>query len=77
MKKFVLLVKYGYGEGVMVTDTPDLINAIMEFKHHYMKGMPETKEFGMPEMTSARLVPVMYDSVYEKEAEVKETKEEE
>ena len=69
MKKFVLLVRYGYGEAAMITDTPDILKATMEFKHHYMKMVPDTKEFGMPEITKVRLVPIMYDSIYEREKE--------
>jgi hypothetical protein len=64
MRKFVLLVKYGCGKAAMLTDTPELIKAIMEFKHQYMKGMPDTKMYGMPEIIKAELLPIMYDSIY-------------
>ena len=74
MRKFVLLVKYGCGEAAMLTDNPDLVNGIMEFKHHYMKGMPDTKEFGMPEITRAQIMPIMYDSIYEGNDEDKSDK---
>lgn len=77
MRKFVLLVKYGTGKAAMIVDTPDLIKAVMEFKHRHMKGVPDTKEYGMPEILKAEIIPVMYDSVYEKELELKEEKEEE
>ena len=69
MRKFVLLVKYGTGKAAMITDTPDLLKATMEFKHRYMKMVPDTKEFGMPEITKAEIIPVMYDSIYDKENE--------
>lgn len=64
-RKFVLLVEYGTGKAAMVTRTPELINAIMEFRHRYLKRFPETKEYGMPEIIKAELIPVMYDCVYE------------
>lgn len=67
MKKFILLVKYGTGKAAMLTETPDLVKAIMEFKHEYMKGIPDTKEYGMPEILKAELVPVMYSSIYKDE----------
>lgn len=71
MRKFVLYVKYGCGEATMIVDTPDLVKGIMEFKQRYMKGMPDTKEFGMPEITKAEILPVMYDSFYEENNENK------
>lgn len=74
MRKFVLLVKYGTGKAAMLTDTPDLLKATMEFKHLYMKGMPDTKEYGMPEITRAEILPVMYDSIYEEKDESKSNK---
>lgn len=70
-KKFVLLVEYGTGRAAMITHTPELINAIMEFKHRYLKKFPETKEYGMPEIVGAELIPIMYDSVYEEKENVK------
>ena len=70
MKKFVLLVKYGCGKAAMLTETPDLLKAILEFKQQYMKGMPDTKMYGMPEIIKAEIIPVMYNSIYEeKESE--------
>lgn len=64
MRKFVLLVRYGCGKAAMLVDTPDLIKAVMEFKAQYMKGMPDTKEYGMPEITKAEIFPIMYESIY-------------
>ena len=66
MRKFVLIVKYGTGQAAMIVDSPDIQLAIAAFKKKYMEGMPETKEFGMPEIVGAEVLPIMYDSIYEK-----------
>lgn len=67
MKKFVLLVKYGYGEAAMLTDTPDLTKAIQQFIERRQKEMPEDKSFGMPPITKAEIMPLMYESIYEEQ----------
>ena len=37
MKQFVLVVHYGTGSMCMITDTPDILQAIEQFKNNYMK----------------------------------------
>lgn len=65
MKKFVLRVWYGTGSDAILVDTPDLVVAIEKFKEKYCAGMPQTKEYGMPEIIKAELTPLMYDSPME------------
>lgn len=65
-KKFVLIVKYGSGKAAMLTNTPNLTEAIKQFETEYNKMMPPTKCYGLPEIIKAELVPVLYESVYEK-----------
>lgn len=62
--KFALVIKYGTGKAVMLTDTPDIKKAIENFETEYKRGMPDTKDYGMPTITKAELLPVMYDSIY-------------
>lgn len=59
-RKFVLRVKYGTGEANMLTDKPDLLNAINEFLKEYEKALPDTKMYGLPIITKAELLPLMY-----------------
>lgn len=58
--KFVLRVKYGTGSANFPTNEPDLIKALKEFKLEYGKKIPDTKMYGMPEILSAELQPLMY-----------------
>ena len=62
MYRFVLRVKYGTGSANFPTNEPNLIKAIEEFKAEYGKGIPDTKMYGMPEILSAELQPLMYRS---------------
>lgn len=64
-KKFVLRVWYGTGTAAMITDTPFLGEAIDRFLLQYKKGIPDTKMYGLPEITKAELIPCMYESIYE------------
>lgn len=64
MKKFVLIVEYGTGRAAMLVDTPDINVALKRFADERMKGMPQTKDFGLPLIKSAEILPVLYDSVY-------------
>lgn len=66
MKKFVLLVEYGMGEMAMVTDTPDLSKALEEFRKQRMQNIPDTKDYGLPPVLAARLVPLLYETIYER-----------
>ena len=65
MRKFVLKVKYGTGKAAMLVDTPDLVLAIQQFKDRVGKSIPNTKDYGLPEITKAEIMPIMYDSVYD------------
>ena len=58
--KFVLHVKYGTGVANMPTNQPDIIEAIKEFKEEYGRGIPDTKMYGLPDIISAELQPLMY-----------------
>ena len=64
-RKFVLRVWYGTGSAAMVVDTPVLTEAIGIFYREYSKGIPDTKCYGLPEITKAELIPLMYESVYQ------------
>ena len=60
--RFVLRVQYGTGSVFMPTNEPDLIKAIEEFKEERTKGIPDTKMYGLPDITAAELFPLMYRS---------------
>jgi hypothetical protein len=60
MKKFVLRVEYGTGKANMLTSNPDLIGALNEFIKEYQKALPDTKMYGLPPITKAELLPLMY-----------------
>jgi hypothetical protein len=60
MRKFVLRVKYGAGEANMLTDKPDLVNALQEFLDEYKKAIPDSKIDGMPAITKVEIMPLMY-----------------
>ena len=64
-KLFILKVEYGTGEAYMLVPTPDLISAVELFKKRYKESIPETKEFGMPEIVSAEVHPILYSSIYD------------
>ena len=57
--KFVLKVKYGTGKACMLTNQPDLVEAIKEFKEEFGKSIPDTKMYGLPDIISAELFPLM------------------
>lgn len=60
MKKFVLRVEYGTGGVNMLTRHPDLVKALQEFLDEYKKAIPDSKIDGMPTITKAELLPLMY-----------------
>ena len=60
MKKFVLRVEYGTGKASMLTGCPDLVGAINEFLKEYERALPDTKMYGLPAITKAELLPLMY-----------------
>ena len=72
MKKFILRVWYGTGNSTMLVDTPDFRKALDLFLKAYTKCIPDTKEYGLPDIIKAELTPLMYDSVYEEETKEKE-----
>lgn len=59
-KKFVLRVKYGTGSLNMITDKPDLIEALQEFYETYKKTLPDTKMYGLPTIIKGELLPLAY-----------------
>ena len=64
-KLFILKIQYGTGEAYMLVPTPDIIKAVELFKKKYKESIPDTKEFGMPEIVSAEVHPILYSSIYD------------
>lgn len=62
MKKFVLCVEYGTGKASMLTESPDLLQALQEFVEEHKKVFPDTKMYGIPFIQKAELYPLMYKS---------------
>lgn len=61
MKKFVLIVQYGTGSMCMLTDTPDLLQAIKQFKEDYMKSVyGDGKGSMQPDILKAEILPLVY-----------------
>lgn len=60
MKKFVLCVEYGTGKASMLTESPDLLQALQEFVKEHKKAFPDTKMYGMPFIQKAELYPLIY-----------------
>lgn len=61
-KQFILIVEYGTGRATMLTETPDLLEAIQEFLKEYGKALPNTKMCGLPEIKKAEILPLLYRS---------------
>ncbi len=59
-KKFVLRVTYGTGTLNMLTDKPDLIDALKEFYEEYKKSIPDTKMYGLPNIIKGEIYPLAY-----------------
>lgn len=66
-KLFVLVVSYGTGEISMITKEPDLLKAIKEFENRMCKPFGADKGNMMPHLISAKILPVIHNSVYEQE----------
>ena len=64
MKNFVLIVTYGTGRTTMVTDTPDLREALSQFVAVVGRGIPDTKDYGIPPILSAEILPLLHESPY-------------
>lgn len=62
VRKFVLCVEYGTGKVGMVTSTSDITEALQEFLSEYKKSIPDTKDFGLPSIIKAELLPLLYES---------------
>lgn len=60
MYRFVLEVKYGTGKAYWPTNEPDIMKAIQEFQMEYSREIPDTKMYGLPEILSASIHPLMY-----------------
>ena len=60
MKKFVLRVTYGTGTLNMLTDSVDLVDALIEFQEEYKKSLPDTKMYGLPTIIKGELLPLAY-----------------
>lgn len=44
----------------MLTDKPDLIDALKEFHEEYKKSLPDTKMYGLPTIIKGELLPLAY-----------------
>lgn len=73
MRKFVLCVEYGTGKASMITESPDLLQALKEFVDEHKKVFPDTKMYGMPFIQKAEIYPLMY-SINSSELEGKSIK---
>lgn len=62
MRKFVLCVEYGTGKASMITESPDLLQALKEFVDEHKRVFPDTKIDGIPFIQKAELYPLMYSS---------------
>ena len=62
MRKFVLCVEYGTGKASMITESPDLLQALKEFVDEHKKVFPDTKMYGMPFIQRAEIYPLMYNT---------------
>lgn len=60
MKKYILRVTYGTGSLNMLTEKPDLIEALQEFYEAYKNSMPDTKMYGLPSITKGELLPINF-----------------
>lgn len=58
-REYVLRVEYGTGKANMITECPDLIEALEEFLKEYGKSIPDSKMYGLPRILSAELLPLM------------------
>ena len=69
MRKFVLIVTYGTGKVCMECDTPDIIVALTDFKQRMIEQMGGMNDKGgyIPEIKSAEILPLLYESIYTKE----------
>ena len=63
-KLFTLIVSYGTGEIAMLTKEPDLLKAVKEFECKLSETFGGDKSSMMPHIISAKILPVMYESVY-------------
>lgn len=66
-KRFILIVTYGTGKATMLTRTPDIQEAIEEFKEAVKKDMPNYKDYTLPTIHKVELIPLLYTSIYEEE----------
>lgn len=68
MKRFTLIVEYVSGTMAMLVDDPDLSKALKLFEEARLKQFSESnrqfKDFELPQIISARIVPLMYESIY-------------
>ena len=65
MKKYVLIIQYLSGEIAVLTNHNDLNTALNKFIETKYKQLMRDKSAPLPEIISAKVVPLMYDSIYE------------
>lgn len=66
-KLFTLIISYGTGEIAMITKEPDLLKAVKEFESKLSETFGGDKGNMMPHIISAKILPVMYESVYKED----------
>lgn len=66
-KLFVLIVKYGTGKVCTLVDTPDLYEALECFKQKMQSSYGLDKGNMLPNIISAEILPLLYESVYNKD----------
>ena len=67
LKQFILLVEYETGSTTMLTNKVDLVDAVNEFKPDLYKMYGDDKSNMIPHIISAKLLPIMYKSIYDNE----------
>ena len=60
LRKYVLIVEYGTGRMNILTEQPDLVLALQEFAEEYQRALPDTKMYGLPNISKAELLPLAY-----------------
>lgn len=61
LKKFALIIEYGTGEAVMLTDNPDLQKALNELDDRLRAIYGDNKDSMQPHIISAKILPVLYE----------------
>lgn len=71
-KRFILCVEYGTGKSGMIVNTPDLYEALEKFLKKCKQSLPDSKDFGLPCILKAEILPIIYESEFDDEIHSKE-----